>query len=356
MNKYNFSKALSNNSACLLKKTHYAVNIMLCLILSALFLSGCAAKTEKRSLIAEINGKPVYLDELEMLGRMATQKQGLNFDSTEGQEHYHSITPNLYKTLITIYVLKFTAEEEGVTPSPEELDAEFVRYKDTLDKQGGYKQFLHNMGVTEDKFRQSIKDHMSIKLLEKQKLVDADVEVTEQDIRDYYNKNKKIFSYPLRMRASHIFVKSAKSDGQEKRQQARVRAEQLLKMIGDQPAKTFVGLARENSDDTATVARGGDIGFFDRTGPGSEQFKKAAFALKEGQLSDIVETDAGFHIIWATDHEQSLEEAHATVKEMQIRHKKAEYFAIWLEEATEKIDIKKYFNTETLEISQEEIK
>ncbi len=335
---------------------HDARNIVFSLFLAALFLSGCAAKTEKRSLIAEINGNPVYLDELEMLGRMATQKQGLDFDSPAGQTHYHSIAPNLYKTLTTIYVLKYTAEQEGIAPSPEELDAEFVRYKDTLEKQGGYQQFIARMGITEDKFRQSIKDHMAIKILEKQKLVDADVEVTEQDIRDYYNKNKKDFTYPSRMRASHIFIKSPLSDSPEKRQQACIRAEQLLKMIGDQPAKTFVGLARENSDDTATVTRGGDIGFFDRTGPGSEQFKQAAFALKEGQLSDIVETDAGFHIIWATDHEQSLEEARATIKEMQIRHKKAEYFALWLEEATEKIEIKKYFNPDTFEISQEEIK
>ena len=153
------------------------------------------------------------------------------------------------------------------------------------------------------------------------------------------------------MRASHIFTTAKIEDGKEKRKQARQRIEQLLKMIGNEPAKTFSALAKQNSENQATAPNGGDLGFFARDDPRLiEPIKKAAFALGEGKISGVIETDYGYHILWATDHEQSLDEAHDQIKAEMIQNYKSKKFDEWLQEKEESLEIKLLFDPETFTV------
>lgn len=313
----------------------------------------CAKPVPQLPVIASIDGNPVYLNELEMLGRLAASEKGVDFDSPEGQMHYRSIAPNLYKTLIDLYVMKYSAEKEGFLPSPEEVEAEFVRFSENLKSQGIYEEFLKQVQVDEPRLKETLRDRLAIQKLQKVKLEQQEAVVTDQELRDFYNQNARQFRYPNRMRISHIFVGSPQTDSAEKREQARIRAEQMRKMIGNDPSKTFVGLAREHSEDPYTSSRGGDMGFISPGGNLIPAFEKAAFALKEGEVSAVVDSGQGFHILWATDYEQSFEEAENQVREMKIQQKKGELFAQWLEEAAKQLNIVYLFDPLEFKIKTE---
>ena len=121
----------------------------------------------------------------------------------------------------------------------------------------------------------------------------------EQDLKTYYEQNLQKLSGQEQRRASHILVNAAKDLSTADKQKAREKAEALLASVRKSP-KTFADVARKNSDDTGSATRGGDLDFFAR-GAMVKPFEDAAFALQKDQISDIVESDFGFHIILLTE-------------------------------------------------------
>ncbi|MCM5680417.1 peptidylprolyl isomerase [Schlegelella sp. S2-27] len=121
------------------------------------------------------------------------------------------------------------------------------------------------------------------------------ISVPEDKLREYYKQNEGRYSKPEERRASHILVKSEKSDTADKRAAAKAKAEQLLAEVKKNP-QGFAELAKKNSDDPGSAASGGDLGFFGR-GAMVQPFADAAFSMKPGETSDVVETDFGYHII-----------------------------------------------------------
>jgi len=124
------------------------------------------------------------------------------------------------------------------------------------------------------------------------------IAVSEEDLRKYYSENEKRYTAPEERRASHILVKADKDAPKAEREKARAKAETLLAEIRKNP-QSFAELARKNSDDEGSAPKGGDLEFFGR-GQMVKPFEDAAFALKPGETSGIVETDFGYHIIQVT--------------------------------------------------------
>jgi len=131
------------------------------------------------------------------------------------------------------------------------------------------------------------------------------INITEDDAKEYYSQNPKQFEIPEQVRASHILIKPDTSqpgiDPNQVKAQAKAKAEDLLKQIKE--GGDFAELAKVHSS-CGSAANGGDLGFFSR-GQMVAPFEKAAFELKPGQLSDIVETQYGYHIIKVTDHKDA---------------------------------------------------
>ncbi len=122
--------------------------------------------------------------------------------------------------------------------------------------------------------------------------------VSEDDLRRSYKENLNRFTTPEERRASHILIKAEASATPDQKKAARAKAEQLLAQVQKNPAQ-FAELAKKNSDDPGSAANGGDLDFFGR-GAMVKAFEDAAFALKPGQISGVVESDFGFHIIQLT--------------------------------------------------------
>jgi peptidyl-prolyl cis-trans isomerase D len=124
------------------------------------------------------------------------------------------------------------------------------------------------------------------------------VTVGDAELKKFYAENTARFTAPEERRASHILIKAEKEKSGAERQKAKAKAEALLAEVRKTPG-VFAELARKNSDDPGSAVKGGDLDFF---GKGSmvKPFEDTVFALKPGEISNVVETDFGYHVIMLT--------------------------------------------------------
>jgi len=123
----------------------------------------------------------------------------------------------------------------------------------------------------------------------------AKVEVKPEDARKYYDEHQSDFGTPEERQAAHILVALAAAAPQAEQDAAKVKAEQLLQQARKNPAG-FADLAKQNSQDPGSAANGGSLGFFGH-GMMVKPFEDAAFTLKQGEISGLVKSDFGYHII-----------------------------------------------------------
>jgi len=154
--------------------------------------------------------------------------------------------------------------------------------------------------------------------------------LNEQDLKSYYEQNLQRLSSKEERRASHILITAAKDAPEAEKKTARAKAEELLKLVKAKPA-SFADVARKNSQDPGSAVKGGDLDFFGR-GAMVKAFEDAAFSLKKSDISDLVESEFGYHIIQLTDIKaakaQSFESLRPTMeadlKKQQAQRKYAE--------------------------------
>ena len=140
----------------------------------------------------------------------------------------------------------------------------------------------------------------------------AKVTVSDAEAQKFYADNlDKYFKKPESARASHILIGVDQSATPEDRKKAKEKAEALLKKV--RAGGDFAALAKSDST-CPSASQGGDLGNFSR-GQMVPPFEKAAFALKKGEVSDVVETQFGYHIIKLTDKQEAVTEKFENVKE-----------------------------------------
>ena len=120
------------------------------------------------------------------------------------------------------------------------------------------------------------------------KVVIANVSVPEEELKKYYQEHEKDFAVPERVKASHIYVAAAKDATSEVKAKAKAKAEKIRKLL--KKGEDFAKLAKENSEDTDSAAKGGDLGYLTPGKTNSEEFEKVVFSLKAGEVSPVVET------------------------------------------------------------------
>jgi len=121
------------------------------------------------------------------------------------------------------------------------------------------------------------------------------VEISKDDVRKYYDEHQSDFGTPEERQAAHILISVNAAATQAEQDAAKAKAEQLLQQVKQNPGK-FAELAKHNSQDTGSAMNGGDLGFFGR-GMMVKPFEDAAFALKAAEISELVKSDFGYHII-----------------------------------------------------------
>ena len=132
-----------------------------------------------------------------------------------------------------------------------------------------------------------------------QESIEKNITVSEAELKAYFEQNQNNMSSKEERRASHILINASKDISSADKATAKAKALGLLEVLKKSPAQ-FSELAKKNSQDPGSAANGGDLGFFAK-GAMVKAFEDAAFNLKKGEISGVVESDFGFHIIQLTD-------------------------------------------------------
>jgi peptidyl-prolyl cis-trans isomerase C len=160
---------------------------------------------------------------------------------------------------------------------------------------------------------------MAIKKMIEQE-VTSKITITPEKSKSFYEKNPELFKTPEMVKASHILVTVPENASDEQKAQAKTKIEEVQKRL--QKGEDFAALAKEVSD-CPSKEKGGDLDFFERgqmVGP----FEEAAFALKPGETSGIVQTQFGFHLIKVTDRKEPSTTPYEEIKGKIEQHLKQE--------------------------------
>ncbi len=174
----------------------------------------------------------------------------------------------------------------------------------------------------------------------------ARVEVNKEDVHKYYDEHQRDFGTPEERQAAHILITVPAAAPQAEQDAAKAKAEQLLQQAKQNPAR-FSELAKLNSQDPGSAANGGDLGFFGH-GMMVKPFDDAAFSLKIGEISGLVKSDFGYHIIKLIAIKPSrilpFDEAREGISNKLHQQKAADMFA----ELAEKFNNAVYEQSDTL--------
>ncbi|NBX63120.1 MAG: peptidyl-prolyl cis-trans isomerase [Betaproteobacteria bacterium] len=132
-----------------------------------------------------------------------------------------------------------------------------------------------------------------------QETIEKTISVSEAELKSYFDQNQSNLAAKEERRASHILVNAPKEMNDADKAKAKEKALSLLESVKKSPAQ-FAEIAKKNSQDPGSAANGGDLGFFAR-GAMVKPFEEAAFSLKKGDISGLVQSDFGYHIIQLTD-------------------------------------------------------
>jgi len=212
--------------------------------------------------------------------------------------------------MIRMQLLDEQVKKANIVITDQEVTGEITRMAALQKPPATLEEFKAKMEAYGYNYEQ-LKNQMQA-MLGQQKLVAQkypdEVKVTEEDAKTFYEQNKARYDVPEQVRASHILIKpdlsDPNSDPNQAKAAAKAKAEELLKKVKE--GGDFAALAKEHSA-CPSAAQGGDLNFFPRTGRGSmvTEFSNAAFALEVGKISDVVETQYGFHIIKVTDRKEA---------------------------------------------------
>ncbi len=257
-----------------------------------------AQSTEGDVLVVTVNGRELYENEIaKEENRIRTQLAGrVPMQQLEGMGEV--IKQQAVNNMINRVLLEQAADRAKIEISEEEVKERADQVKSGFGSDDVFKEQLEMSGLTEAGFEQEVELALRIEsLLDKQT---TDLQATdESDVRSFYDENIERFKKPEQVQASHILIAFDESDGDAEKAAKREKIDSLHTEIEN--GADFAQLARENSS-CPSKTRGGDLGSFGR-GQMVKEFEDTAFGMDVGDVSGIVETQFGYHIIKVTGHQ-----------------------------------------------------
>ncbi len=243
------------------------------------------------AVVARVNGKEI---------KKAALMDGCQLVQMRMAQAGQRVNPNadLYRQvldqLIAIDLLQQDARAQGVTVSDDEVQQALAARKRGFPSEEVYKKALAQAGVTENDLREQAREQLTLQKYVETKLAPK-VTVSDQAVRDFYDKHQDAMKVPERLHLRHILLSVDPKASPADREKTRQKAEDILKRL--KAGEDFGKLAQQYSDDPGSKTRGGDLGPIAK-GQTVPQFEAAAFALKKpNDLSPVVESNYGFHII-----------------------------------------------------------
>ena len=262
----------------------------------------------KPGVLVNVNGVNITQEELdEIVKPMIESRLEMNQPTPETLlDQYKS---QVLDNLITELLINQEYKANNISVTDQDVNdyvEKMLSAQDPPMSQDEFKKMIEAQGGTYEQWKNMMRDGR----LKMQKLMEVkypeETKVNEEDAKKFYDENPRFFiGQPEMVKASHILVKAEKSDPnvtEQVRASAKAKAESLLKKVKE--GADFAELAKANSD-CPSAKDGGDLGFFER-GKMVKPFSDAAFSMKVGEISNVVETQFGYHIIKVTDRTEAV--------------------------------------------------
>jgi peptidyl-prolyl cis-trans isomerase C len=266
---------------------------------------------ELPEVVARVNGEAINKADLQNAVGQLESRAGRTVPSDQRDRVFRGVLDQL----IAYRLLMQESVSRKIAVPDTEIDARAAEIKKQFPSEQVFQQTLEKQHMTEADFRDDVRQGLQITAL-----IDAEVAakspVTAEQVNQFYASNGNSFQQGERVRASHILIAVPENADAAAKEQARGRATEILNEV--KAGKDFAELAKQHSQDPGSGARGGDLDYFERgqmVGP----FEEAAFALATGQVSELVETRFGYHIIKVVDKQSArtipLEEVRGRIEE-----------------------------------------
>lgn len=247
----------------------------------------------KASVIAIVNGIDVPVSDF-WLELLKVERTVLNMGRPLTSLQVTRLKTEVAEALVRRELL-YQESKTKVKVTDAEIATELKKLRDQYGSESDFNSALASMNISQASLRAQTERALSI-----QKYIDqfaSKVTVDDKEVWAYYDKNRASFRQPEQVKASQILIKVDPSWDEAKKQAARKKIDDIHAKI--KAGQDFASLARTYSED-ASASKGGDLGYI-RTGQVLKPFEDALFSLKPGEVSDVVVTSVGFHIIKASE-------------------------------------------------------
>ncbi|MGM9531101.1 peptidylprolyl isomerase [Intestinibacter sp.] len=253
--------------------------------------------------------------------------------SSEKKTYWDSFKESILQSMEQSEVIYQKAKEVDVLPTDEEVQEAVDSFNESVNSDDTIKEQAEKAGINDEFLKYVLTRELATSAY--QEYYNENTDVEESKLKEEYEANKDSYNT---VTASHILISTTDDSGEElsdeKKAEAKEKAEEVLKKA--KAGEDFAELAKEYSDDTSNAESGGELGAF-TYGQMVEEFSKAAFALDKGEISDIVETSYGYHIIKVTDKAVTYETTKDDVKSALLSTKFSEEIQKLVDDA--KIDV-----------------
>ncbi len=288
-------------------------------------------------VVARVNGEAINKADLENAVKGLEGRAGGPVPADQRDRVYRGVLDDMISYRLLVQEVK---TRKIVVPEAE-IDAQIAQIRAQFQTEAQFQQALAMQKMTLEAVREDARSGIGVEKLVESQIADK-IAVKPEAIADFYQKNQDKFQQGARVRASHILISIPPNADAPTKLQAKTKAEAVLKDL--KAGKDFAAAAKENSQDPGSAPNGGDLGFFEQ-GQMVPPFEQAAFALKPGEMSELVESQFGYHIIKVADKQAShvvpIEEAKPQIEQYltgQNRQAQTEGFVNTLK-AKAKIDV-----------------
>jgi peptidyl-prolyl cis-trans isomerase C len=244
-----------------------------------------------------VNGEAINGAELESAVKGLEGRAGGPVPADQRDRVYRGVLDDMigYRLLIQ------ESKTRKIAVPDAEVEAQIAQIRGQFPSQQQFEQALAAQKMTLQAVRDDARNEIGVEKLVEGEIA-AKIAVKPEAVSDFYKNNQDKFQQGPRVRASHILIQVPQGADAAAKAAARTKAEGILKDL--KAGKDFAAAAKENSQDPGSAVNGGDLGFFEQ-GQMVPPFEQAAFALKAGQMSEIVESQFGFHIIKVAEHQDT---------------------------------------------------
>lgn len=255
--------------------------------------------TKESTMVVRVNDKTIEVSDVDRATEILLAQYRHQVPPDRAAQARTVFRKQAVENLISQRLLLAEAERQGTQPEQKRVDERFAETVARFSSPEEFQGALNSMGLSKEAFQEEIKEDMMIESLLDGELKDVK-KVAAEEVSAFYRDHPESFRSPEQVRASHILIKVDQGVPEDQRAQKRL---ELAGIKGEiEKGADFGELAGKHSD-CPSKARGGDLGFFGR-GKMVKPFEDAAFAMKVGEVSDIVETQFGYHLIKLIDHQE----------------------------------------------------